>query len=261
MMDDAGLTEAITSMRPWHHDIALNEQVSTGKVFSPDGSLERHENDGVSLISPRSRFMRQTGQLYPGGMSGKRFLDCACNAGAYCFFARELDAAYALGFDVRSHWINQALFVQQRRTIHSTDRIDFHEIDLMDLPDKKLEPFDFTYFKGIFYHLPDPVTGLKIATELTTDVILVNTAGLRVEGEPRGMTLALEGTEPPMSGVHRLSWMPNSPEVVVEILKWLGFEDFKLTHNVNTEDQRLRFEVIAGRTPGRLEHLDGECLA
>lgn len=260
MMDNDGLREHIASMRPWHHDIELNQQVSTGKVFSPDGTLPRQENDGVSLIATRPRFMRLAGQLFPGGMSGKRFLDCACNAGAYCFHARELDAEYALGFDVRSHWIDQARFVQGHRTIQPTDRIMFHEWDLLDLPSKNLDPFDFIYFSGIFYHLPDPVTGLKIAADLTQDVILVNTAGMRDADNPRGMTLALEGTEPPMSGVHHMAWFPNSPEVVVEILKWLGFTDFKLTLSIINDADRHRFEVIASRTPGRLKDLEGQDL-
>ena len=55
-MEDETLKEQVTSMRPWHHDIELNERLSTGKVFSPSGELERPQNDGVS--AERARIVR-----------------------------------------------------------------------------------------------------------------------------------------------------------------------------------------------------------
>ena len=72
------LTQKIKSMGPWHHDIHLFDDFTTGKVFSPDGKLDRSDNDGVSLISPRGRYLRQLDGIYPEGMAGKSFLDCAC---------------------------------------------------------------------------------------------------------------------------------------------------------------------------------------
>lgn len=259
-MEHQQLVDQIVALRPWHHDIEINSEVTTGQVFSPEGRLLPEENDGVSLISPRSRFEARAGVLYPQGMQGVRFLDCACNAGAYCFYAREMEADFAFGFDVREHWIDQAKFVQQHRTGYPTDRIEFRVMDLYDLPKLDLEPFDFTYFSGIFYHLPDPVTGLKAAADLTRDVFLLNTAGMARSEEPRGMTLVSEGDKPVMSGVYRLAWFPNGPEVLVELLKWLGFREMKLTKNEINPKNRRRMEVVASRQPGRLEELPGEWL-
>lgn len=255
------LSEKIKAMRPWHHDIQLFDDFTTGRVFSPNGRLERVDNDGVSLISPRERFLSRLERIYPEGLSGKSFLDCACNGGGYCFWAREKDVARAVGFDVREHWINQAKFVQQHRTIFPTDRIEFHVMDLYDVPQKKLEPFDLTYFSGLFYHLPDPVTGLKIAADLTSDLLILSTSMMLDMENPRGMTLGYESQTKVMSGVHQLKWLPNGKETLREILKWLGFQEMKITfYQEKKEIQRSRIEIIAARTKNRLVDVEGELL-
>ncbi len=257
-MDNESLRQQILDLRPWHHDIELNEELSTGKVFSPDGRLLPADNDNVSLISPRNRFERRAEVLFPDGLSGRRFLDCACNAGAYCFYAREMDCDFAFGFDVREHWIKQAQLVQQNRRGYPTDRIEFRVMDLYDLPKLGLEPFDFTYFSGIFYHLPDPITGLKIAADLTRDVLLLNTAAMPEAENPRGLTQVYESETLVMSGVYKLAWFPNGPEILAEILKWLGFRDMKLTRDVINHKGRRRLEIIAARSRNRLDAVPGE---
>ena len=255
------LTQEIKSMRPWHHDIHLFGDFTTGRVFSPDGKLDRPDNDGVSLISPRIRYLQQLDQIYPEGMSGKSFLDCACNGGGYCFWSRERELERGVGFDVREHWIQQARLVQKHRTVFPTDRLEFHVQDLYDVPNQNYEPFDMTYFSGIFYHLPDPITGLKIAADLTTDVLILNTAMMLDPNNPRGLTMARESRTKVMSGVHQLSWFPNGKESLRDILLWLGFKDLKVTMlNERKDNFRSRIEVVAARESGRLKDLNGEPL-
>lgn len=255
------LSKQIEEMGPWHHDIQLFDDFSTGQVFSPDGRLGRADNEGVSLISPRVYFLRCLDQLYPDGMSDKRFIDCACNGGGYCFWASERDISQAVGFDVREHWINQARFVQQHRTVFPTDRIEFHVMDLYDVPKKNFESFDLTYFSGLFYHLPDPINGLKIAADLTSDVIILNTAMAPNKENPRGMSLGHESTTKLMSGVHTLKWFANGKETLRDILRWLGFKEMKVRREVELEGGKLsRIEIIAARKENRLENVDGEPL-
>jgi SAM-dependent methyltransferase len=163
----------IKNLGPWHMNIQLTEELNTGQVFSDEGViLDRPSNSGVSLIQLREAFLKQVDAIYPDGISEKTFLDCACNSGGYCFWTREREIKAAFGFDVRDHWINQARFVKAQRNVHPTDRIQFRVTDLYDVPSLKLQPADITMFKGIFYHLPDPVTGLKIAADLTKEVML-----------------------------------------------------------------------------------------
>ncbi|MEM7455645.1 MAG: methyltransferase domain-containing protein [Planctomycetota bacterium] len=269
------LESRIRELGPWHHDIQLTDELSTGGVFSPDGTLKRVNNEGVSLISPRTRFHAELKTLFPRGMKGKRFLDCACNAGGYCFWATEFGADHAVGFDVREHWINQGLFVKEHRTVAPVDNVNLQVMDLYDFPKVETEDFDMTYFSGIFYHLPDPVTGLKIAADRTRDILVLNTAMMPKSSEDEesqlaGMTLSFEGTEQLMSGVHRLSWLPNNPQTLVKILRWLGFEDvfmtidktktldqsnFKGGANPQLSKRRRRIGYYAAREKGRLKEM------
>lgn len=258
------LHEQIKNLGPWHHDIQLTDEVSTGRVFSDDGILDRPENDGVSLISPRELFRKKVLQIYPDGLADKRFLDCACNAGVYCFLAREMDAAHSVGFDVRDHWIKQAKFAQQHRTVTATDRIDFSVLDVYDLGKQGLQRFDLTLFSGIFYHLPDPIHGLKLAADLTSDVIIVNTASLDDDDNPKGLTMHRRRPQNldknVMSGVYEIAWFPNGPQAIAEILCWLGFTEMKLVRRVKKEGVRGRFEIVAARTKDRLANVEGEYL-
>ena len=257
--DHQSLIKKIEALRPWHHDIQITSDLGTGQVFSPTRALLPKDNEGVSLISPRDRFLQTIDGLYPNTMQGKRFLDCACNAGGYCFWTRERDAELSVGFDVREHWINQARFVQQHRQVAPVDRVEFHVLDLYDLPKKDVGRFDMTYFSGIFYHLPDPITGLKLAADITDDIFVLNTAVKIDENNPTGLTMSHESRTLVMSGVHELAWFPNGPECMYELLRWLGFVEFKITLNISKRDMlRQRIEMIASREKGRLTGVKGE---
>lgn len=252
----------INHMAPWHMAVQVLPDLNTGQVFSEDGMVRhRPSNHGVSLLQLRDRFVKLMQEIYPDGLSGKRFLDCACNAGGYCFWARELDVQFAFGFDVRKHWIKQANFVKNHRTVAPTDRIQFRVMDLYELPKQNLPPFDVCNFKGIFYHLPDPITGLKCAADLTREVMIFNTS--TTWGEPDGyMKSGWESRENVMSGVHGLKWYPTGPNVLADILKWLGFEEMKLMFFKQQHDQPQlgRVEIIASKIKGKLENLRGTWL-
>lgn len=254
------LESRIRELAPWHHDIRLTQEVRIGQVFNNLEKIARADNEGVSLIEPRDKFLERLSGVFPDGLTGKRFLDCACNAGIYCFFAREADAEFSFGFDVRDHWIQQAKFIQQFRTVGPTDRIDFQVLDLYDLPSVSLEPFDFTFFSGIFYHLPDPIHGLRIAADITKDVIVVNTASIYDPKNPGGLTPRRRSSSDfIMSGVSELAWFPNGPKAILLILNWMGFREFKLTKFIQ-RDSRHRFEIFGARQPGRLANLRGQTM-
>lgn len=252
---DMELPELVRRLGPWHQDIQLTESVSTGAVFSPTGQLTREANRNVSLIQLRDNFVAQLRRIYPAGLNGKRFLDCACNAGGYCFWARELGADLAFGFDIRAHWIEQARFVQHHRRVAPTDRIRFSVCDLYALPGKRLPQFDVTLFKGIFYHLPDPITGLRIASELTREVLIFNTQ--TAWGCPDGfLKPGQEDIRSLMSGAYGLNWRPTGPATMIPVLQWLGYRSAKLIFHrpqKNNPQARLgRMEIIAAKVPDLL---------
>ncbi len=254
--EDERLRHNIRAMRPWHHNIALNAAVSTGI----DGAAETMDTP-ITITSPAEIFAKFAMPLLPDGMAQKSFLDCGCNAGGYCFAAKDAGAARTFGFDVRDHWIDQARFLAQNREKNS-DGMQFDVADLLDLK-KSDEMFDVTWFSGLLYHLPDPVHGLKIAADKTRELLFINTAVQPLkEGEEQKRSLLLkhEGVESPMSGVHHLSWLPGGPAVLRDMLAWMGFPE---THVLfwnkqvtrNTKARPGRLGLVAARTPGRLDVL------
>ena len=108
MSNSQSLIDQVTELKPWHQVIEITDDISTATPFTDAGQLKADQNDGVHLIPLRRPFMTLMKTLFRDGMNGMRLLDCACNAGAYCFFARELGVDQAVGFDVRKHWIDQA---------------------------------------------------------------------------------------------------------------------------------------------------------
>src|SRR6185437_15533884 len=173
-VDDSTLKEEIIRLGPWHLDVEVTPEVSTRVALeAPPGSYPDSFGP-VSFVDARPSWKANMRRIYPDGLEGRAFLDCACNCGGYVFWAKELGAGRCFGFDVHDHWIKQARFLLEHRT-GPRDDVRFEARDLYDLPKIHLEPFDVTLFKGIFYHLPDPITGLKIAADLTKELMIVGT--------------------------------------------------------------------------------------
>jgi tRNA (mo5U34)-methyltransferase len=251
------LRDEVVRLGPWHMDIEITPEVSTSAFLEAPAGTYSDEASKITFHNPREGFLRRLHRAFPNGLEGRSVLDCACNCGAYLFYAKEAGAGRCLGFDAREHWIRQARFLAGHRE-HPADDMRFEVSNLYDLP--ALEPgrFDVTLFLGIFYHLPDPVTGLKIVADLTDEVLIVNTA--TKAGLPDGF-LAAEHESPTrlMSGTHGLAWVPTGPDVLTRILNWLGFPEVRCSVWRHAPRQRAdldRMEVIAARTPGFFSHFD-----
>lgn len=254
------LVRAIEALAPWHMNIRLTSDLSIGEVFSDEGMiLDREKNQGISLVDKRESFLQAIDAIYPDTMSGKTLLDCACNAGAFCFWARERNALYATGFDVREHWLRQAQFIKTHRNVASTDETHFFQCDLYDLPSKNLQPFSIVTFAGLFDHLPDPINGLRIAAGLASEVLLINS--FTTWGDDDGyLKIGTEPTDELMCGVHELKWMPTGPRVICQILKWMGFKKTKLRqrHQSHFDPRFGVAEIFASRFDSQLDQLQGE---
>ncbi|MBO9468466.1 class I SAM-dependent methyltransferase [Tropicibacter sp. R15_0] len=251
------LLDQIQKLAPWHHHLELGNGLSTSDQPNLDTTGKE-----VTFLNAHSSFQFATEHVLPNGMEGRSFLDCACNAGGYSFAAKDAGASRTYGFDVRDHWINQANFVLENREEDSSG-MAFEVADLMQIGAGDQE-FDVTWFSGIFYHLPDPVTGLKYAADRTKELLFLNTAcSPYVPGdvEVPALHYKKEGVEEVMSGVHELSWLPSGPKVLKGILKWLGFAEAKIYYwQVNLPDRSKqnrasRIGIVAAREPGRLDGL------
>lgn len=138
------LRAEIIRLGPWHLDVEVVPGLTTRAFLeAPPGTYQgtgELDPQRITFIDPRPDFDPLLAKVFGGdGLDGRSFLDCACNAGAYCFLAREAGAGSCFGFDVREHWIAQARFLAEHRAGPS-DRIDFEVLDLYDLPERGSGP-------------------------------------------------------------------------------------------------------------------------
>ncbi|MGJ8572795.1 MAG: methyltransferase domain-containing protein [Hoeflea sp.] len=259
MISNAKLREEMEALGPWHQKLKLREGIYTQSSQEQDKTGET-----VHIVDPLHGFNFATRAIFPDGLQGRSFLDCACNCGGYSFVAKDSGAGKVYGFDAREHWVRQARFIAEHRSADSSD-IRF-EVRTLDDLGKIDENFDVTWFSGIFYHLPDPVASLKLAADRTREVLFLNTACVSLDdGEPEIPELVFrpEGIEQLMSGVDGISWLPSGPEVLKKILKWIGFAEVKTylwmqdtsVTGVQSSLRMGRIAVAAAREPGMLANV------
>jgi SAM-dependent methyltransferase len=249
MMHD--LVSQLRDLAPWHFDVELGEGIRT-----VDGNQARYggkEEWPIAVINP-SELAPLLKRIYPDGLGGKRFLDVACNGGGYSILAKRLGARFVLGFDAREHWIFQATFLVRELGLEG---IEFRRADLHSFGGG--EAFDICLFKGILYHLPDPVAGLRQVADLTREVIIVDS---ETDGERGELCLRLnkEGVGSLMTGIHGLAWWPSGPDLIAVILGWLGFTQ---TREIFWQPTRApgrrrpgRCRIIGARSADFLIHFD-----
>jgi hypothetical protein len=164
--------------------------------------------------------------------------------------------AHSFGFDVRDHWIEQARFLKQHFG-KSDEQLRFEVCDLLDV-DERLgnERFDICLFKGIFYHLPDPIAALKRVADRTDEVLILDTEVAR--GHEDGfLKLVSENVDNPMSGVHHLAWQPTGPIVLARILEWLGFHAGVVPWRQDTSGRASgRIRIVGARDAALVVGLD-----
>jgi tRNA (mo5U34)-methyltransferase len=233
------LRNEIRSLGPWHYDIEIAPGVRTGAPVPP-GTYSA-DLGTPAIFDPFRMIDQLTDYVYGGDLEGRTLLDCACNAGGYLFGAARRGAGPSFGFDVREHWINQARFLKR----HLGGDIDFEVRDVLTLPERALPQFDITLFMGIFYHLPDPVTALRMAADQTKELLVLNTA---IAPQRRdALVLSKESVTEVMSGVHRLAWLPTSERILREILAWCGFPHARVVWFRRRDQWKGRIHIFAAR--------------
>jgi tRNA (mo5U34)-methyltransferase len=243
------LRAEIMRLGPWHHDIEVAPGLRTGEPV-PFGTYS--DALGTPTIYPPALHIAEiVREVFPQGLAGRAILDCACNAGGYLFGAAGLGAGRSFGFDVREHWISQARFLAKHLP---SDNIEFATCDLAALPTLALEPFDVTLFMGIFYHLPDPIAGLRIAADHTRELLIINTA--IQPGKRDALVLNRESRTFVMSGVDGLAWLPTNDRVLRDILEWCGFPHARLRFHRRTKPHFDRMEILAARQESTFCHYD-----
>ncbi len=248
-MDVELIRSRIAKLAPWHFKIELAPGLYTAE----------ESQEGVQLVRDTTEMLQMLKHLHPNGLHGKSFLDVACNAGAYCFMAHDLGASHCFGFDIREHWIDQAEFVKELK--YPKAEIEFTVADAKTFSSSR--PFDVTLFKGIFYHLPDPVSTLKLACDMTSELIIVDTATWPDAPEDC-IRIATENTHRHMSGVDGVTWMPGGPAALKPLLNWMGFPHTRVHKWIKRRDlepgkrgnKRGRMCVLAAREVATFKNYD-----
>lgn len=252
MSSRAELQRRLAELGPWHFDI----EVAPG-LRTTAGNARQYEDADlahVRAVDPEElRVMLDV--IHPRGLEGRSFLDVGCNGGGYCFVARRLGAARTLGFDVRDHWIRQAEFLREVLP-GDWSGMEFRVGHLDGLGGG--ETFDITLFKGVFYHLPDPIGALVKLCGATSEMIVVDSAS-RSDIPENALVTFRESTTHVMSGADGLAWLPGGPKAVTDILEHCGFGNHRTVYwHRSTEHgppDRGRFRVVAARSASYFDHV------
>jgi tRNA (mo5U34)-methyltransferase len=244
-MTEADILRRAKELSPWHFDFEILPGVKTSSFNDPnhpDPSMRQVESIDPSEIVPI------LGEYYPSGLSGKDVLDVGCNAGGYCFMAHELGARSATGVEVRQHWMDQAEWIKSLKYPNSGDAIRFEVSDLRPFLARQNRQFDIVIFKGVFYHLADPIGTLLDLCDATREFLLIDTASSDLIPE-HCMAPIAESTTQVMSGVDGLAWLPGGPAAIRPVLQFKGFKSIQLVfwHHGITQTDRGRFRLLASR--------------
>ena len=249
----ASVESQLREMAPWHFDMEVQPGLRTSQFNKEEyGDVDL---DKVGVVNPDEMKPLLASILPQGGVAGRTFLDVGCNGGGYCFVAHELGAKACYGFDVRDHWIRQAEFVRSLRYPDASS-IHFNVADVKEFAHH--DQYDVTLFKGVFYHLPDPIAMLRKLCDLSRRAIIVDSAS-RSDIPEDCMVPWQESKTHVMSGVDGLAWFPGGPAVMKPILAWSGFPHMRVVqHRRGDQSQRFRgrFRVIAARDEADLAAYD-----
>ena len=207
MNDAKTILQRVNELAPWHFDIELNYGIRTGDCNEPDAADPDKRN--VATIKPEEMLLFFS-KYYPQGLAGKDVLDVARNAGGYSFLAHQLGARNVTGFDVRQHWLNQAAFIKSVK-FPDVKTVIFQHNSAQEFFDNGIKIYDIVIFKGIFYHLADPIHVLMQFCSAARESILVDSASSDKIPE-QCLAPISESRTHVMSGIEGLAWVTGRPQ-------------------------------------------------
>jgi tRNA (mo5U34)-methyltransferase len=196
---------------PWFHSIDLGNGIVTPGRKTP----EIHAAEAVAIFDPIK-------------MEGLTVLDIGAWNGFYSFEAKRRGASRVLATDHftwnHEYYRGREAFDLARSTLDL--EIDTLDIDVPELsPEKVGGTFDVVLFLGVFYHLLDPIDGLRRAASLAKEVLVVETHTALKDVEQPAMVM-YPGTE--LDNDPTNWWGPNVA-CIRELLKTIGFGHIDVT--------------------------------
>lgn len=200
----AAQLRAQVAQYPWFHSIDLGEGVVTPGTKSP----EIHAAEIPAFFGPID-------------LAGASVVDIGAWNGFYSFTAKQRGAERVLATD---HFAWNHPDFRGRETFElARDAlgldVEMCDIDVPELSPEVLGTFDVVLFLGVFYHLFDPLDGLRRAASLAEDVVVVETH-IDARHDTRPAMIFYPGSE--LAGDATNWWGPNVP-LLRALLTTLGF--------------------------------------
>jgi tRNA (mo5U34)-methyltransferase len=154
------ISEQVNQHR-WFHSIDLGNGIVTPGVKTP----KIHARESTAIFDPIK-------------MDGASVIDIGAWNGFYSFEAKRRGAVRVLATDHycwnNPHFRGRETF-ELARSVLGLD-IDALDVDVPELSVEKVGgAFDVVLFLGVFYHLLDPIDGLRRAASLANEVLVVET--------------------------------------------------------------------------------------
>jgi tRNA (mo5U34)-methyltransferase len=188
----------------WFHSIHLGNGIVTPGTKSP----ETHAREAAAFFDPIK-------------MDGATVIDVGAWNGFYSFEAKRRGASHVVATD---HYCWNHKDFRGRETFdlaRAALRLDIEalDIDVTELCPERLGTYDVVLFLGVFYHLFDPIDGLRRAASLAKEVLVIETHCDLGDFDRPAMVMypGRELDDDPTNW-----WGPNN-SCVRELLKTMGF--------------------------------------
>ena len=208
--DLAGLLENI-SMRQYF------------RVKDEDGVLRITDDYPESHYYSRQRMLAGIYRNLAGGLEGKSVLDIGCSSGYYSFHCVRMGAGRVLGTDARPEHEEQFRLLRMMLGI-AEERCAYRHVDMETGLEGIDDVFDVVLAQGVMYHVYDHPRFVRNLHRLTKRVLVL-------EGGCSGRTdfyckADMEDTGNLRASIHGPVLYPSLPWMV-ELLRWVGFEDIR----------------------------------
>ena len=165
-LDKETILKKIAAVPFWWHYIELGHGVVT------PGHQGGENNPGVS-----KKIL--DGINLPEDLSGKTVLDIGAFDGLFAFEAEKRGAARVLAIDNFNHLEKEGKHLERgfkplqiAREILAS-KIEYKELDVMDISPASIGTFDVVLFLGVLYHLKNPFLALEKIASVTKELLIV----------------------------------------------------------------------------------------
>lgn len=170
-LSPADLEAQVQALGPWFYPFDFGNGVRTGVEGDPD-LLAIHRSRREAIFSFLDRHFQNR---WPEVSC----LDLACHEGWFAFQVAERGARAVRGVDIRPERVARANFVRNAGVFAN---VRFDVTDLFRLNPAIDGSHQLVLFLGIFYHLEDPVRGLRAARALTQELCVIEGQVARHQG-------------------------------------------------------------------------------